>query len=136
MKESMLYSTRVEAGLGDPPTEYTTNDVEARNFMIKPKWEFNPHNPTDFIEKLKELIDLQFRNEERAIFDKDPYELNGSFKYLAVNNKAFGQMIHEQRVQKIKVFFGAELESKANFLNVQDPPNGDNGNLSVSAADC
>ena len=37
--------------------------------MIKHKLEFNPHNPTDFI---KELIDLQFRNEVRAIFDKSP----------------------------------------------------------------
>ena len=43
MKESMLYSIRVEAGLGDPPTEYTTTDVEAGNFMIKHKLEFNPH---------------------------------------------------------------------------------------------
>ena len=37
MKESMLYSIRVEAGLGDPPTDYTTKDVEAGNFMIKRK---------------------------------------------------------------------------------------------------
>ena len=51
MKESMLYSIH-------PPTEYTTNNVETRNFMSKHKLEFNPHNPTDFIEKLKELIDL------------------------------------------------------------------------------
>ena len=72
MKESVLYSIRGEAGLGDPPTEYTTNDVEAGNFVIKHKLEFNPHNPTDFIRKLKELIDLQFRNEDRAIFDKGP----------------------------------------------------------------
>ena len=72
MKESMLCSIRVEAGLWDPPTEYTTNDVEAENFMIKHKLEFNPHNPTDFIEKLNELIDLQFRNKDRAIFDIGP----------------------------------------------------------------
>ena len=58
MKESMLYSIHVKAGLGDPPTEYTTNNVETRNFMSKHKLEFNPHNPKDFIEKLKELIDL------------------------------------------------------------------------------
>ena len=54
-KKSMLYSICMEAGLGD-------SDVEAGNFMIKHKVEFNPHNPTYFIEKLKKLIDLQFRN--------------------------------------------------------------------------
>ena len=37
MKELMLYSIRVEAGLGDPPTDYMTKDVEAGNFMIKRK---------------------------------------------------------------------------------------------------
>ena len=50
--------------------------------------------------------------------------------------KAFGQMTQEQRVKKIKAFREAGLESKANFLNVQDPPNGDNAKLSVSATDC
>lgn len=54
--------------------------------MIKHKLDFNPHNPTDFIEYLKELIiDLQFRNEDKAIFDKGSYELNESLKHLAVN---------------------------------------------------
>ena len=48
----------MKAGLGDPPTEYMTNNVETRNFMSKHKLELNPHNPTDFVEKLKELIDL------------------------------------------------------------------------------
>ena len=37
MKESMLYSICVEASLGDPPTEHTTNDAEGGNFMIKDK---------------------------------------------------------------------------------------------------
>ena len=101
--------------------------------MIKHKLEFNPHNPTDFI---KELIDLQFRNEVRAIFDKSPYELNGSFKHLAVNHEGFGQTTDEQRVRKIKVFREAGLESKTNLLNVQDSPDGDNGKLSVSAENC
>ena len=44
--------------------------------------------------------------------------------------------MNEQRVRKIKAFREAGLESKANLLNVQDPLNGDNGKLSVSAADC
>ena len=53
-----------------------------------------------------------------------------------MNHEAFGQMKHEKRVTKIKVFREAGLESKANLLNVQDPPNGDNGKVSVSAVDC
>ena len=53
-----------------------------------------------------------------------------------MNNEAFGQMTHKQIIRKVKAFREAELESKANLLNVQEPPNDDNGKLLVSAADC
>ena len=87
-------------------------------FMIKHKLDFNPHNPTDFIEYLKELIiDLQFRNEDKAIFDKGSYELNKSLKQLTVNKLL--DKWQKQQVQKIKAFKKAGLESKVNLLNVQ-----------------
>ena len=53
-----------------------------------------------------------------------------------MNNEAFGQMTHKQRIRKVKAFREAGLESKANLLNVQEPPNDENGKLLVSAADC
>ena len=62
--------------------------------------------------------------------------MNGIFKHLAMNNEAFGQMTHKQIIRKVKAFWEAGLESKANLLNVQEPPNDDNGKLLVSAADC
>ena len=88
--------------------------------MIKHKLEFTTHNPTDFSWKVKGNH-LQFRNEPELFFDKGPYELNGSFKHLAVNNEAFGKMTHEQNVWKIKAFRKAGLESKVNLFNVQGP---------------
>ena len=41
IKESMITPVRRDAGLGDPPKEYTNNDVEAGNFMIKYALEFD-----------------------------------------------------------------------------------------------
>ena len=35
VKEAMLAPIRIDAGLGDPSTEYTSNDVEAGDFMVK-----------------------------------------------------------------------------------------------------
>ena len=35
LKESILKPLRRDAGLCDPPCQFTTNDVEATNFMIK-----------------------------------------------------------------------------------------------------
>ena len=53
-----------------------------------------------------------------------------------MNNEAFGQITHKQRIRKVKAFREVGLESKANLLNVQEPRNDDNGKLLVSAADC
>ena len=41
IKESVITPVRRDAGLGDPPKEYTNNDVEAGNFMIKYALEFD-----------------------------------------------------------------------------------------------
>ena len=37
----MITPVRRDAGLGDPPKEYTNNDVEAENCMIKYTLEFD-----------------------------------------------------------------------------------------------
>ena len=68
IKKSLLKPIRVEAGLGDPPKEFTTNDVESRNFIIKYRLHLDKKNPQEFIERVKEIINTQFRNEDRAVF--------------------------------------------------------------------
>ena len=42
MKSSMTRPVRTEAALGNPPTEFSTNDVEAANFMVKYGLHFDP----------------------------------------------------------------------------------------------
>ena len=75
MKEAMLAPIRIDAGLGDPPTEYTSNDVEAGNFMVKYHLNFTKSDPAKCINDIKDLIDLQFRNEDRAVCGAGPYKL-------------------------------------------------------------
>ena len=41
MKASMIKPFRTEAGLGNPPVEYTNNDPESANFLIKHGLHFN-----------------------------------------------------------------------------------------------
>ena len=77
----MLAPIRIDAGLGDPPTEYTTNDIEAGNFMVKYK----------FINDIKDLIDLQFRNEDRAVCGAGPYKLAKGFDTLVLMEKNGGK---------------------------------------------
>ena len=47
---------RTEAGLGNPPTEFSTNDVEAANFMVKYGLNFDPPKSHVFIESVKDFI--------------------------------------------------------------------------------
>ena len=69
--ESMITPVRRNAGLGDPQKKYT-NDLEVGNLMIKYPLEFNAKKPHGFIESVRDLICLQYRDEERPVFGKGP----------------------------------------------------------------
>ena len=66
---------QTEAGSGNPPTEFSTNDVEAANFMVKNGLNFDPQKSRVFIESVKDVIKTQYRNEDRVVFGKGPYRL-------------------------------------------------------------
>ena len=51
------------------------NDVVSGNFIIKRGINFDKQKPDEFIEKVKEIIIMQFRNEYGAVFEKGPYKL-------------------------------------------------------------
>ena len=53
IKTSLLKPVRIEAGLGGPPNEFTTNDVQSGNFIIKHGINFDKQKPQEFIEKVK-----------------------------------------------------------------------------------
>ena len=86
MKSSMIRPVRTEAGLGNPPTEFSTKDVEAANFMVKHGLHFDPQKPHAFIESVKDVIETQYRNEDRAVFGKGPYRLRKEFEHFLVND--------------------------------------------------
>ena len=69
----MLKPLRMEAGLGDPPKEYLNNDPESANFIIKHSLKFDAKKPQEFILEMKNIIETQYRNEDRAVFGKGMY---------------------------------------------------------------
>ncbi len=100
----MLKPVRIDAGLGDPPGEYTNNDTESANFMINHDIKFNPKQPCEFIEDIKEVIDSQFRNEDRAVFNKGDYRISAEFQHLAIDDEKWSKMTHAQRQVHILKF--------------------------------
>lgn len=75
-KEHMLKSVRVKAGLGDPPVAYTNNANESANARIKAKVDYKKSDLKLFCNEMKELVERQFRDVERAFtLDAGPYEV-------------------------------------------------------------
>lgn len=119
MKDSMLKSVRIDAGLGNPPSEYTNNDPEAANFMIKHGLQFDSKKPHEFIQEIKKIIETQQRNEDRAVFGKGPFQIREGFKHLVVDDIMWAQLTHEQRMRKLSTFLKAEIDDRKD--PIQDP---------------
>eukprot|EP00794_Sanderia_malayensis_P002355 gene2355-2713_t len=119
IKESMPRPVRTEAGLGDPPSEYTKNESEAGNFMIKHGLHFELKKIQEFIVQVKSIVDAQFRNEGRAVIGKGPFKVIPMFSYLVPDDRRWGSMSHSQRMKATHKFLAAASESGIKTI----PPN-------------
>ena len=54
--------------------------------MVKYGLHFDPQKPHVFIEPLKDVIEPQYWNEDRAIFGMGSYQLRKGFEHFLVNN--------------------------------------------------
>lgn len=124
MKDSMLKPVRIDAGLGNPPSEYVNNDPEAANFMIKHRLHFDAKKPHEFIQEIKKIVETQQRNEDRAVFGKGPYQVRDGFSHLIVDDIMWGQLTHEQRMRKLSAFLKAGIEDKNDPIQDPDKPAG------------
>ena len=60
----------------DPPNQFTSNDLESGNFIIKHGINFDKQKSQEFLEKIKKkIINMQIRNENRVVFGKESYRL-------------------------------------------------------------
>ena len=66
VKDSMLYGVCRSAGLGNP-LPYYTNAVESMNSLLKLRTDFKKQELTVFICKLKELVENQFVEVDKAV---------------------------------------------------------------------
>ncbi|XP_028413858.1 uncharacterized protein LOC114536703 [Dendronephthya gigantea] len=135
IKDSMLRPIRTEAGLGNPPSEYTNNDPEAANFIIKHGLHFNPNKPHEFIENVKEIILTQQRNEDRAVFGKGPYRVREGFTHLSVDDVERSSLSHAQMEKRLADFNKAKMDSRVDVVSPtpQDQEDEPTSRLSVTA---
>ena len=115
VKEGLLRPNRQRAGLGDPPSQFTTNASESVNALLKNKMDYKKHELPVFLDKLKEVIDEQERELERAIIDRGKYKFCTDYQYLVKKQSDwFLKMSGVQRETHLKKVAKANLQKKAN----------------------
>jgi hypothetical protein len=65
----MFKQVRQNAGLGNPPEYFTTNASESVNAILKSKVDYKRSELPILIQKMRELINEQREDFERAIID-------------------------------------------------------------------
>ena len=111
MKTTMIKSIREEACLGLPPEPFTTNASETINSVIKAHVNYKPGQLMEFVGKLKELIDEQEREIEKAVIKRGKYRLKEAYSYLEVNESDWFKMTKEQRRAHLKKMLQAAIKS-------------------------
>ena len=84
MMKTMLYPVRVAAGLGDPPSEFCTNDSEAINSSIKQFMGFMKSDWPVFNMKMKKFVDEQQEETCKALLGCGQYKLCEEYRHFGV----------------------------------------------------
>ena len=99
----MLRHVREDAGLGVPPSPFTTNASESLNAVLKRKVNYKKNELPEFVMHLKELIDEQQWELEHAIIGQGKYVFKDEYKHLET------QVTKQQREKHIQKIANAKL---------------------------
>ena len=91
-----------EAGLGDPPEEFTTNTCESINAVVKSKVEYKKSDLPHFLMQMKELIDEQEKEVEMAVHKCGKYEFEDDYRHLEVPEAKWFRMTPQQRKRHLQ----------------------------------
>ena len=118
IKSTMLRPIRIAAGLGDPPSEYCTNDSEAMNSSIKQFVHFKKSDWPVFNDKMKIFAVEQQEEVCKAIVGSGQYILKREYLNLSIAaSDWFTALNDEQRENAKRKFQGAcvvSLQTAAN----------------------
>ena len=107
----MLKPIGEECGLGCPPEPFTTNASESINAMLKRKLDYKWSELPAFIDKVKELVNKQQKELERAVIGKAKYQMKQQYQYLQVTESKWFLMTPEQRKKHLTKLESVALES-------------------------
>ena len=129
IEQTMLKPIREDALLGCPPCSFTTNASETANSIIKNKVDYKQSQLLEFVEKLKQVIDDQEKEVEKAVIQRGKYRFKSQFKHLEVAEGQWYKMTSQQRKKHLDRVAHASVNIEPNSLS-HCPPTSDNS-LSV-----
>ena len=96
MPFNMVFTTGF-AGLGCPPDSFTTNASETANFIVKNKVDYKRNQLVEFVDELKQVIDDQEREIEKAVICTGKYQFKSEYKHLEVPESKWYKMSPSQK---------------------------------------
>ena len=107
-----------DVGLGSPPKPFYTNDNESINALLKDCLGYKKHQWGLFNAKVKEIVNQQQREVEKALIGYGEYRLRPQYSSLSVTEEKWFKLSQEQRQQCIAKFNKATVEQIANTKEV------------------
>ncbi|CAB4017313.1 Mitogen-activated kinase kinase kinase A [Paramuricea clavata] len=120
--QCMSQRVRRNAGLGDPPRPYYTNDSESANAMIKRAVEFKENEISEFVREMSVLMQQQRDDVESAVFNKGPYELASSFRNFYISETEWFRKRTEQRDRHLERFHKAKMSNEKETETISTVP--------------
>ena len=111
VKYHMRRDLREAAGLGSPPTIFTTNPSESLNAVLKKKVDYKQHEWPKFNEHLKQLVEGQRDEVIRSLSGRGQYRLCAQYSFLSASILEWSKMRPEQRKKLITDFDSSSLRS-------------------------
>ena len=109
VRYNMLTGVREAAGLGSPPSIFTTNMSESLNNIIKQHVHYKASEWPEFNANLKRLIDAKREEVIRALSGRGQYRLQPQYSHLGVDELKWQRMRPDQRKKLIRKFDEAAL---------------------------
>jgi len=76
LRNGMVKEKRTSAGLGSPPAQFYTNDVESKNRILKYQTTYVKQELPQFVDHMKELFTEQRSEVEKAVAGMGEYQLS------------------------------------------------------------
>ena len=115
--QTMMKPVREEAGLGSPPEPFTTNASETVNSIIKSHVSYKPSQLMELTEKLREAIDEQEREVERAVIGRGKFRFKEEYQHLQVAETRWFKMKPEQRQAHLRKVATASVNTSTSDIS-------------------